>query len=74
MRIGTFSWMAAAAVVAASVVLHAKNAHSQATDLGSTESKGGGRYELSGTSQPSRLSDRQQLERYFFEKSGARSR
>jgi hypothetical protein len=72
MRKGTFSWTAAAAGFAASVLLQVASANSQ--EANSTELKGVGRYELSGTSQPSKLSDRQQLERYFFEGSRARVR
>jgi hypothetical protein len=63
----TFMRTAAAAGFAASVLLQVTTANSQEADSGSTEPKGGGRYELNGTSQPSRLSDRQQLERYFLE-------
>jgi hypothetical protein len=74
MRNGTFLWAAAAAGSAATVFLQATSANSQEADSGSTEPKGDGRYELSATSQPSRLSDRQQLERYFLERSRARFR
>jgi hypothetical protein len=74
MRKSTFVQTAAAAGFAASALLQVTIANSQEADSGSTVPKGGGHYELSGTSQPSRLSDRQQLERYFFESSRPRSR
>jgi hypothetical protein len=71
MRIGTFSRTVAAAGLSASVLFQVTNANSQEI---ATEPNGDGRYELSGATQPSRLSDRQQLERYFFEGSRARLR
>ena len=74
MRKSTFLGRAATAGFAATVLLQVTSANSQEADGGSAVPKGGGRYELSGTGQPSRLSDRQQLERYFFEGSRARSR